>query len=92
MRIRARTTSNLRAKLLRTRRNDDFTLGIGSQTVSAVANSSHIGYSPGELIVDEISVSTQNPDCEIAVGTTIADCPPHGPGRALLSASGSYRG
>src|ERR1019366_848158 len=25
---------------------------------------------------------------EIAVGTTIADCPPHGPGRALLSASG----
>src|SRR3984893_267959 len=28
----------------------------------------------------------------IAVGTTIADCPPHGPGRALISASGSYRG
>jgi len=28
----------------------------------------------------------------IAVGTTIADCPPHGPGRALISASGSYLG
>jgi hypothetical protein len=29
---------------------------------------------------------------EIAVGTIIADRPPHGPGRALLSASGSYLG
>jgi len=29
---------------------------------------------------------------EIAVGTTIADCPQHGPGRALISASGSYLG
>jgi hypothetical protein len=28
----------------------------------------------------------------IAVGTTIAGCPPHGPGRALISASGSYLG
>ena len=28
----------------------------------------------------------------IAVGTTIADCPPHRPGRALISASGSYLG
>ncbi len=28
----------------------------------------------------------------IAVGTIIADCPPHGPGRALISASGSYLG
>ena len=27
-----------------------------------------------------------------AVGTTIAGCPPHGPGRALISASGSYLG
>jgi len=29
---------------------------------------------------------------QIAVGTVIADCPPHGPGRALISASGSYLG
>ena len=29
---------------------------------------------------------------EIAVGTIIADRPPHGPGRALISASGSYLG
>src|ERR1700730_17114239 len=29
---------------------------------------------------------------EIAVGTIIADRPPRGPGRALLSASGSYLG
>ena len=29
---------------------------------------------------------------EIAVGTIIADRPPRGPGRALISASGSYRG
>jgi hypothetical protein len=28
----------------------------------------------------------------IAVGTLIAECPPHGPGRALISASGSYLG
>src|ERR1039458_7714201 len=28
----------------------------------------------------------------IAVGTTIAGCPPHGPGRALISASGFYLG
>src|SRR5450631_2544566 len=38
---------------------------------------------------------TQNPSSghsEIAVGTVIADCPPRGPGRALISASGSYLG
>jgi hypothetical protein len=28
----------------------------------------------------------------IAVGTAVAGCPPHGPGRALISASGSYLG
>jgi hypothetical protein len=28
----------------------------------------------------------------IAVGTVIADCPPREPGRALISASGSYLG
>ena len=28
----------------------------------------------------------------IAVGTAIAGCPPHRPGRALISASGSYLG
>jgi len=28
----------------------------------------------------------------IAVGTPVARCPPHGPGRALISASGSYLG
>jgi hypothetical protein len=28
----------------------------------------------------------------LAVGTTIAGCPPHRPGRALISASGSYLG
>ena len=28
----------------------------------------------------------------IAVGTPVARCPPHRPGRALMSASGSYRG
>src|ERR1700687_2123591 len=28
----------------------------------------------------------------IAVGTPVTQCPPHGPGRALISASGSYRG
>ncbi len=32
------------------------------------------------------------PPLAIAVGTTIAGCPPHGPGRALISASGSYLG
>ena len=33
MRIRARTTSNLRATPLRTRQNNDFTLGVESQTL-----------------------------------------------------------
>jgi len=28
----------------------------------------------------------------IAVGTAVAGCPPHRPGRALISASGSYLG
>ena len=28
----------------------------------------------------------------IAVGTLVAECPPHRPGRALISASGSYLG
>jgi hypothetical protein len=28
----------------------------------------------------------------IAVGTPVARCPPHRPGRALISASGSYLG
>jgi len=28
----------------------------------------------------------------IAVGTPVTRCPPHGPGRALISASGSYLG
>jgi hypothetical protein len=32
------------------------------------------------------------PHDEIAVGTIIADRPPRGPGRALVSASGSYLG
>ena len=32
-----------------------------------------------------------DPVIEIAVGTLIADRPPHGPGRALISASGSSR-
>ena len=36
------------------------------------------------------------PLCEaklmIAVGTPVARCPPHRPGRALISASGSYLG
>ena len=29
---------------------------------------------------------------DIAVGTPVARCPPHRPGRALISASGSYLG
>jgi membrane protease YdiL (CAAX protease family) len=33
-----------------------------------------------------------SPSLSIAVGTPVARCPPHGPGRALLSASGSYLG
>jgi hypothetical protein len=37
MRKKARTTSTLRARLLRTRQTDDFTLGIGSQTFLALA-------------------------------------------------------
>ena len=42
---------------------------------------------------DALVWSEYNPDDdEIAVGTVIADCPPRGPGRALISASGSYRG
>jgi hypothetical protein len=31
-------------------------------------------------------------DFEVAVGTIIADRPPHGSARALVSACGSYRG
>jgi hypothetical protein len=45
-------------------------------------------YGFAELSPDRWSID----DWMIAVGTTIADCPPHGPGRALISASGSYLG
>jgi len=31
------------------------------------------------------------PSLTITVGTTITGCPPYRPGRALISASGSYR-
>jgi hypothetical protein len=35
---------------------------------------------------------TDSSQLVIAVGTAVAGCPPHGSGRALLSASGSYLG
>jgi hypothetical protein len=38
------------------------------------------------------TITLETPVIEIAVGTVIADCPPRGPGRALISASGSYLG
>jgi hypothetical protein len=37
-------------------------------------------------------LSALQPDSEVAVGTTIADRPPHRSVRALISAHGSYRG
>jgi len=39
-----------------------------------------------------INTKHSKPGYWIAVGTIIADRPPHGPGRALISASGSYLG
>jgi hypothetical protein len=38
------------------------------------------------------AISNQAAKLTIAVGTAIAGCPPHRPGRALISASGSYLG
>src|ERR1035438_6879598 len=56
---------------------------------SPVSDLGHIGVRrPGHL--DRPNVT--RPQVAIAVGTLIAECPPHGPGRALISASGSYRG
>jgi hypothetical protein len=39
-----------------------------------------------------IQFKSTRSDDEVAVGTTIADRPPHSSARALLSACGSYRG
>src|SRR5882762_9526626 len=46
----------------------------------------------GRLVRASATAPRQKAGCWIAVGTVIADRPPHGPGRALVSASGSYRG
>ena len=40
----------------------------------------------------EMSTLTPALGCWVAVGTTIADRPPRGSARALVSARGSYRG
>jgi hypothetical protein len=37
-------------------------------------------------------VNERSGQLTIAVGTPVTRCPPHGPGRALISASGSYLG
>ncbi len=44
------------------------------------------------LRLDRRSVFRLGPVNEVAVGTTIADRPPHRSARALISACGSYRG
>jgi hypothetical protein len=44
---------------------------------------------PREVFVDIEEVPAS---LAIAVGTPVARCPPHRPGRALISASGSYLG
>ena len=46
----------------------------------------------GQVNEDKKVQPNMKPQLAIAVGTAIAGCPPHRPGRALISASGSYLG
>src|SRR6267378_3292318 len=46
----------------------------------------------GRIMVLLYPLKLTNRYLSIAVGTTICRLPPHGPGRALLGASGSYLG
>ena len=53
----------------------------------------HYDYSPYMQLDPQQGIKTgHDQPLLIAVGTAVAGCPPHGPGRALISASGSYLG